>query len=122
MQYIVIFSPELLTAPLRCGRTPGAHCRGGEGVVRGIVGFSEASQASTHKMLVVPPWLCPKLFPDMARYSLGTPGRTSDTKLSQTGLFNKMHLCKSIFFQSILVDLSAMKNNDVRYFIYFGGI
>ena len=118
----MIFSPGLLAAPLRCRWTPGAHCRGGEGAVWGFVGFSETSQASTHEMSVVPPRLCPKLFPDVARYSLGTPGRTSDTKLSQTGLFNRMHFCKSIFFQGILVDLNAMKNNDVSYFTYFGGI
>ena len=33
-----------------------------------------------------------------------------------------MHLCKPNFFQGILVDLNAIKNNDVRYFTYFGGI
>lgn len=101
---------------------PGADCRGGEGAVQGIIGFSAVSQASTHEMLVVPHWLCARLFPDTARYSLGTPGRTSDTKLSQTGLLNRMHLCKSIFFQGILVDLNAIKNNNIRYFTHFGGI
>lgn len=32
-------------------------------------------------------------------------------------------ICVSLFFfQGILVDLNAMKNNDVSYFTYFGGI
>lgn len=84
-------------------------------VLRNIPGLYPRDVSST-------PRLCPKLFPDVARYSLGTPGRPSDTKLSQTGLFNRMHFCKSIFFQGILVDLNAMKNNDVSYFTYFGGI
>ena len=33
-----------------------------------------------------------------------------------------MDLCKSNIFQDILVDLNAIKNNDVKYFTYFGGI
>ena len=50
-------------------------------VLSSIPGLYPRDVGSTH-------WLCERLFPDMARYSLGTPGRTSDTKLSQTGLFN----------------------------------